>query len=126
MSFDPDVEIKIALAIGAGAEIVIAVTAIMLVAVIYTKACVTRRGQSDLDGFAACWGAQIAPVGAREAKLWGQLLGAKEKNKDDIGLVATAKLHGWTPVTRNIDHCAGYGVRLLNPFKKPLLIIEPD
>lgn len=86
-----------------------------------------RRGQSDLDGFIiAHWGAQIAPVGPREAKLWGQLLGAKEKNKDDVGLVATAKLHGWTLVTRNIDHCAGYGVRLLDPFRSPPLIVEPD
>ncbi len=56
----------------------------------------------------------------------GQLLGTKEKNKDDVGIVATAKLHGWTLVTRNIDHCTGYGVRLLDPFKSPPRIVEPD
>ncbi len=85
-----------------------------------------RRGQADLDDFISRWGDQIAPVGMREARLWGQLLGAKEKHRDDIGLVATAKLHGWTLVTRNIGHCSGYGVRLLDPFKTPPRIVEAD
>jgi predicted nucleic acid-binding protein len=84
-----------------------------------------RRGQVELDAVIAGWKTQIAPIGAPEAKLWGQLLGAKEKNKDDIGLVATAKLHGWTLVTRNIGHCAGYGVRLLDPFRTPPHVLEP-
>ena len=85
-----------------------------------------KRGQADLDDFIARWEPQIASIGAQEAKLWGRFLGTKEKNKDDVGIVATAKQHGWTVVSRNIDHCIGYGVRLLNPFKAPPFIINAE
>ena len=34
-------------------------------------------------------------------------------------MVATAKLHGWTFVTRNVGALASSGVRLLNPFQPP-------
>ena len=90
-----------------------------------TNATSAAQGQVQLDAILAAWKNQIIPIGHQEAKLWGELLGAKEKNKNDVGLVATAKLHGWTLATRNIQDCTGYGVRLLDPFKKPPRIIEP-
>jgi predicted nucleic acid-binding protein len=48
---------------------------------------------------------------------WARLLGAKDKNQRDRALAATARVHGFVLVTRNIDDIRGCDVRVLNPFK---------
>jgi toxin FitB len=60
---------------------------------------------------------RVIPVTAEVAQEWGRL------NVPDplpvIGglLAATAKVRGWTLVTRNTGDLANSGVRLLNPFE---------
>lgn len=65
----------------------------------------------------AAFGGRALPVTREIAGLWGELLGRSEKNVDDTGLAATARVHGLVLATRNIRHIAGRGVATLDPFK---------
>ncbi len=51
-----------------------------------------------------------------EAQVWGRLRVPHPENAIDKQIAATALTHDLTVVTRNLDHFAGLGVRLLNPF----------
>jgi hypothetical protein len=46
-----------------------------------------------------------------------RLLGEKDKHRDDMALAATARVHGFVLVTRNVADFAGRGVRVLDAFK---------
>ncbi|WP_442753274.1 PIN domain-containing protein [Methylocystis sp. JAN1] len=71
------------------------------------------------------FGDRILPVTPEIAALWGDLLGRSDKHIDDTGLVATARIHGLTLVTRNLKHVSGRGATVLDPFKRPPKIIRP-
>jgi len=73
----------------------------------------------------AAFGARVLPVTSEIADLWGELLGQSEKNIDDAGLAATARIHGLVLVTRNIKHVADRGVATLDPFKTSPRIVRP-
>jgi predicted nucleic acid-binding protein len=62
------------------------------------------------------YGDRIAPVTAEVAEAWGRLNVPHPLPVVDGLLAATALVHGWTLVTRNIDDVASTGARLLNPF----------
>jgi predicted nucleic acid-binding protein len=62
------------------------------------------------------YGDRIAPVTAEVAEAWGRLNVPDPLPVVDGLLAATALVHGWTLVTRNIDDVASTGARLLNPF----------
>lgn len=68
---------------------------------------------------------RIIPVDAAVVEEWTRMLGAKNKDRWDIALAATALVHGLVLVTRNIKDFEGRGVRLLEPFCDPPLRIEP-
>ena len=55
---------------------------------------------------------------------WTRLLGNKNKDRWDVALAATARVHGPVLVTRNVSDFEGRGVRGLNPFKSPPEILD--
>jgi predicted nucleic acid-binding protein len=62
------------------------------------------------------YGDRIMPVTAEVAEEWGRLNVPDPLPVIDGLMAATAKLHGWTLVTRNVADLTATGVRLLNPF----------
>jgi predicted nucleic acid-binding protein len=71
---------------------------------------------TQIDVLEASYGTAIIPVDGAVAAEWAKLLGAKEKNQRDRALAATARVHGFVLVTRNISHVAGCEVDVLDPF----------
>ena len=69
-----------------------------------------------LDALEQGYADRIAPVTAEIADEWGRLNARKALPVVDCLLAATAKVHGWTLVTRNRKDVEGTGVRLLDPF----------
>jgi predicted nucleic acid-binding protein len=51
------------------------------------------------------------------ARTWGVLMGVNDQHIVDRQIAAIALVYNLTVVTRNTDHFAGTGVRLLNPFR---------
>lgn len=62
------------------------------------------------------YGDRIVPITAEVAEAWGRLDVPDPVPVVDGLLAATALVHGWTLVTRNVGDVASTGVRLLNPF----------
>jgi toxin FitB len=62
------------------------------------------------------YGDRIVPITAEVAEAWGRLNVPDPVPVVDGLLAATALVHGWTLVTRNVGDVASTGVRLLNPF----------
>ncbi len=65
------------------------------------------------------YGDRIMPIDTSVVAEWTRLLGGKSKDRWDLALAATARVHGFVLVTRNVKDFSGRGVRLLNPFKHP-------
>ncbi|MEV0974339.1 PIN domain-containing protein [Microtetraspora glauca] len=63
---------------------------------------------------------RIVPVDLRVAQEWGALNSRAALPVVDGLLAATARLRGWTVVTRNIEDFERTGARLLNPFEWPV------
>ena len=72
---------------------------------------------AELDALEAAYKTRIVPIDAAVTAEWARLLGAKDKNQRDRALAATARVHGFVLVTRNIDDIRGCDVQVLNPFK---------
>lgn len=70
-----------------------------------------------IDAVEASYGSRFVPIDGPVVAEWARLLGAKEKHQRDRALAATARVHGFVLVTRNIDDVRGCGVQVLNPFK---------
>jgi predicted nucleic acid-binding protein len=62
------------------------------------------------------YGDHIVPITARVAEAWGRLNVPDPVPVVDGLMAATALVHDWTLVTRNVDDVASTGVRLLDPF----------
>lgn len=78
------------------------------------QAAVYERWLSELQrDFAE----RIVPISAEIADEWGRMNVSDPVPAIDGLMAATAKLHGWTFVTRDVYDVAGTGVRLLNPFE---------
>ena len=60
--------------------------------------------------------ARILSIDAAIANAWGQMHSVRNIPVIDGLLAATARVHGLTLVTRNVQHVQGLGVSLLNPF----------
>jgi toxin FitB len=71
------------------------------------------------------FGDRILPVTREIAELWGELLAQSDKHVDDAALVATARVHGLTLVTRNLKHVSGRGATILDPFMRAPKIVRP-
>jgi predicted nucleic acid-binding protein len=68
-----------------------------------------------LKGFAD----RVVPVTAEVCQEWGRLNVPDPLPVIDGLMAATAKVRGWTFVTRNAADLAGTDVRLLDPFQAP-------
>jgi toxin FitB len=62
---------------------------------------------------------RILPIDAAVVAEWTRLLGEKNKDRWDLALAATARVHELVLVTRNLKDFAARGVQLLNPFEDP-------
>ena len=62
------------------------------------------------------YGDRIVPITAPVAEAWGRLNDPDPVPVVDGLMAATALIHDWTLVTRNVDDVAATGVRCLNPF----------
>ncbi len=60
---------------------------------------------------------RILGIDSAVAEEWGRMNARRSLPILDGLIAATAKVHGLTLVTRNVDDVAGSGVRLLNPFR---------
>lgn len=65
-----------------------------------------------VDGY----GDRIVPITVRIAEVWGRLNVPDPVPVVDGLLAATALVHDWTLVTRNVGGVRSTGVRLLDPF----------
>ena len=59
---------------------------------------------------------RILPVTLAVAEHAAPLHVPTKRNDADMLIAATALVHGFTVVTRNVKHCEPTGVRLLNPW----------
>jgi predicted nucleic acid-binding protein len=71
---------------------------------------------AEIDALEAAYGGRVVPIGAPVVAEWARLLGAKDKHQRDRALAATARVHGFVLLTRNIEDVRGCGVQVLNPF----------
>ena len=62
------------------------------------------------------YGDRIVPITVRIAEAWGRLNVPDPVPVVDGLLAATALVHDWTLVTRNVNDVTSTGVRLLDPF----------
>ena len=70
--------------------------------------------QRVIEGFLG----RILSVDAQVADSWGQMSAIRPIPVVDGLLAATAMVHDFTLVTRNVSDVEGLGVRVLNPFNK--------
>jgi predicted nucleic acid-binding protein len=77
-----------------------------------------------IDALQKTFSDRIVPIDAEIVAEWTRLLGGKNKDRWDLALAATARVHGFVLVTRNVKDFAGRGVRLLDPFRDPPVVIE--
>ncbi|MEU0480067.1 type II toxin-antitoxin system VapC family toxin [Streptosporangium sp. NPDC006013] len=59
---------------------------------------------------------RIVPVTVEAAEEWGRLNAIRPLPTTDGLIAATARVNGWTLVSRNIKDFAGTGVSVVNPF----------
>lgn len=72
-----------------------------------------------VSGLAQDYADRIAPVTEQVADLWGRLNVPDPLPVVDSLMAATALVHGWTLVTRNVKDVQSTGVKLLDPFVAP-------
>jgi len=75
-----------------------------------------RDLEAWMDQLAASFADRIIDVDPAAARLWGRMSGDIGHFNVDLLIAATALVHGFTVVTRNVRHFKPTGVRLLNPF----------
>lgn len=63
------------------------------------------------------YGEQILSFDLKCARTWGLLMGMNDQHIVDRQIAAIALVYNLTVVTRNTNHFAGTGVRILNPFR---------
>jgi len=86
-----------------------------------------ERAQRILEGIEILersFSDRIIPIDGPVVAEWTRLLGTKNKDRWDVALAATARVHGLVVVTRNVSDFTGRGVRILNPFKSPPEILN--
>ncbi|MFD2351527.1 PIN domain-containing protein [Nonomuraea ferruginea] len=63
---------------------------------------------------------RIVPISPGIAEAWGRLRSERPLATADALIAATAKVHGWSVVTRNVKDFDGLGVTVVNPFDWPV------
>jgi predicted nucleic acid-binding protein len=62
------------------------------------------------------YGDRIVPVTMEIARVWGEQSRRQQVGQIDALIAATAQVHDWIVVTRNVKDFELTGVRVLNPF----------
>ncbi|GAA2901174.1 type II toxin-antitoxin system VapC family toxin [Streptosporangium fragile] len=62
---------------------------------------------------------RIVPVTSEVAEEWGRLNAVRPLPAMDGLIAATARVNGWTLVSRNVKDFEGTGVSVVNPFEPP-------
>ena len=75
-----------------------------------------ERILAAIEAVEAEYADRIVAIDAAVVAEWARLLGAKEKNQRDRALAATARVHGFVLVTRNLADIRGCDVAALDPF----------
>ena len=88
------------------------------------KAEVARDVAERFDVLLAAYAGRVVAVDEAVADEWGRLQGDKDKHRDDLAFVATARVYDLVLVTRNVKDVRGRGVRVLDPFKKSPVVVE--
>jgi predicted nucleic acid-binding protein len=83
-----------------------------------------RRILVGIEALEKSFSDRIIPIDGRVVAEWTRLLGSKNKDRWDVALAATARVHGLVVVTRNVSDFEGRGVRILNPFKSPPEVLD--
>jgi toxin FitB len=60
---------------------------------------------------------RVLEIDLKVAEEWGHMTAKRAAPAVDALLAATAKVHGMTLVTRNVNDVAGLGADILNPFE---------
>jgi toxin FitB len=59
----------------------------------------------------------VVPMDAAAFRIWARLMHrASDTIYEDAMIAATARLHNFTVVTRNVADFKGFGVKIVNPF----------
>ena len=69
-----------------------------------------------LDGLSRSFQGRIIPITEAIAEEWGRMRKQRPFPVADALIAATAKVHGWSVVTRNVKDFADTGVTVINPF----------
>jgi len=72
-----------------------------------------------LDGLSRSFQGRIIPITEAIAEEWGRMRKQRPLPVADALIAATAKVHGWSVVTRNVKDFADTGVTVINPFDWP-------
>lgn len=83
-----------------------------------------RAGLRAIEAIEKAYADRILGIDERIVAEWARLLGAKQKHQRDMALAATARVHDLVVVTRNVADFEGRGVRVLDPFKTPPVILQ--
>lgn len=62
------------------------------------------------------FGDRVIPVTSEVCEEWGRLNAIRPLPTTDGLIAATARVHGWTLVSRNVKDFTGTGVSVVNPF----------
>ena len=89
-----------------------------------TKPDAAREIAERFDVLLDAYAGRVVAVDQAVADEWGRLQGVKDKHRDDLAFVATARVHGLVLATRNVEDVRGRGVRVLDPFKKTPAVEE--
>ena len=89
-----------------------------------TKPAAAAELHARLAELLAAYAGRVVPIGAEVAAEWGRLQGVKDKHREDLAFAATARIHGFVLVTRNGKDVRGRSVKVLDPFKRPSVVVE--
>ena len=77
-----------------------------------------------IDALEAEYGSRLIPIDGPVVAEWARLLGVQDKNQRDRALAATARVHHFVVVTRNVADMAGCDVNVLDPFQSAPKVIR--
>ncbi|MEV4109475.1 type II toxin-antitoxin system VapC family toxin [Nonomuraea sp. NPDC049695] len=60
---------------------------------------------------------RIIPITSEVAEEWGRMRSMRTLPVSDALIAATARIHGWSVVTRNVKDFTDTGVTVINPFE---------
>ncbi len=88
------------------------------------KAGAARELAERFDALLDAYAGRVVEVDRAVADEWGRLQGEKDKHRDDLAFVATARVRDLVLVTRNVADVRDRGVRVLDPFTEPWRVVE--